>query len=420
MQLGSTPDPDQSCSANSTLVQDTTASDSPSYAVPAGGGVITKWSYLAKASPGARRLKLLRPTTTSGQYVVAGQSELVTPRPNELNTFGARVPVAGGELLGIFTETGDGCRASGPSGNVIRGGSGDPPPGSTFSAGSLFASSTLLDVSAVLEADADGDGYGDETQDGCPTDRTVYATPCSADVEVTMTAGPSGVRLGETVSYTIDVRNHGPTAAHDLVVTDELPARAPLVSAPKNCTGFRTLTCTMGALAPGASAPTMTIVIRAPDAGELSNTVTAASPTLDPAAGNNSATASLVVAPPVFSGVSVGGGGARVVRNRVPVRVACPIAARTCAGELSLVTTRRVRLTRRGRARVVTLGGAPIVLAGGQRRTLQVPLTGGGRTAVARLARVAATATALTVDAFGQVASRRANVTVLQARRSRR
>jgi uncharacterized repeat protein (TIGR01451 family) len=415
-QIGATPTPDQSCSANTTVVQDQTASGSPSYTVPAGGGVITSWSYLAKANPGQRRLKIMQPTATSGQYVVRGESSIESPTPNQLNTFSTRIQVSGGDLLGVYTDTGDGCRAAAPSGNTVRGGSGDPAVGSGFSGSSLFASSTIIDVAATVEADADGDGYGDETQDGCPGDPSVFATPCSADLEVTMTAGPAAVRLGNAVAYTINVRNIGPTTAHDLAVTDVLPARAPLVSAPAGCTGFGTLTCKIDDLAPGAAAAAITIVIRAPEPGSLENTATATSSTFDPATENNTGTASVLVGPPVFAGVTVGGGKARVKRDRVPIRASCPISARTCKGKLSVATAKRIRLTAKGRARRVTLGSAEVSLAGGQRKTLQVPLSSKGKRAMRRFQRLGATATCSAADAFAQDVTRLRTITVLAAR----
>jgi hypothetical protein len=49
-----------------------------------------------------------------------------------------------------------------------------------------------VDVGAVLEPDADGDGFGDETQDACPSDASTQG-PCPPAVdspETTITNGP--------------------------------------------------------------------------------------------------------------------------------------------------------------------------------------------------------------------------------------
>lgn len=54
---------------------------------------------------------------------------------------------------------------------------GDPAPGETRGAVGAPEPETLVNVSAVLEADTDGDGFGDETQDQCPTDPSTQG-PC--------------------------------------------------------------------------------------------------------------------------------------------------------------------------------------------------------------------------------------------------
>jgi hypothetical protein len=49
-----------------------------------------------------------------------------------------------------------------------------------------------MDLSAQLEADADGDGYGDETQDECPTDASTHgACPDTTAPDTTITSGPT-------------------------------------------------------------------------------------------------------------------------------------------------------------------------------------------------------------------------------------
>ena len=56
------------------------------------------------------------------------------------------------------------------------------------------------------------------------------------------------------------------------------------------------MTCDLGALANGASA-TVTIVVRPGSAGQLSNTATVSSTTVDPVAANDSSTVSTTVSP---------------------------------------------------------------------------------------------------------------------------
>jgi uncharacterized repeat protein (TIGR01451 family) len=419
-QLGASTSADQPCSANSTVVQDVTATGSPSYQVPPGAGVVTKWSFNAKATPGARKLKLLAPTAASGTYRVAGESALETGTPNQVNTFNTRIPVAGGELLGFFTTTGDGCRSSAASGNTVRGGAGDPAAGTSFSATSLFASSTLLEVTATVEPDGDGDGYGDETQDGCPTEPTVFLTACEADLEVSLTADPLALRLGDPIAYTVNVRNNGPTTARGVVVALALPLNAPLVSATEGCTGFGTIRCDAGDIVAGASSPAYRIVARAPDPGEVSTTATATTTTRDPNPANDSATAVVSVTPPRFGGARLARRPVRVKRGQVGIRVSCPIAARSCTGTLDLVTASRVRTKPRARPRKLPLGTVNVTLKGGQAKILKVSLSRTAARYLARVGKVRATASAVTADAFSQGAIRSVPITVLAELPARR
>ena len=57
--------------------------------------------------------------------------------------------------------------------------SDDPPLGTTIAYET--GSGELFDLSAQLEPDADRDGFGDDTQDGCPRD-AVTQGPCRAAV----------------------------------------------------------------------------------------------------------------------------------------------------------------------------------------------------------------------------------------------
>jgi hypothetical protein len=74
-----------------------------------------------------------------------------------------------------------------------------------------FNGSTLL-VTGVIEPDADGDLYGDESQDACPNEASLHVAPCHADIALTMT-GPAFAVLDRDTPYAVTVVNHGPSAA---------------------------------------------------------------------------------------------------------------------------------------------------------------------------------------------------------------
>jgi hypothetical protein len=86
----------------------------------------------------------------------------------------ARVPVQGGERLGFYFTGAAGqdhfC-AGFSSGRTFFELVGDQQPGTTafYRSGAHFR----FPVSALVEADSDGDGFGDESQDGCPANAAV-------------------------------------------------------------------------------------------------------------------------------------------------------------------------------------------------------------------------------------------------------
>ncbi len=156
------------CPADFTWAQDSTAVGSPTYVVPAGGGVITSWSHDRGPALGTAqlRLKVFRKTAPN-TYLVVGQSNFETLAAAGVNTFATRVEVAGGDILGFRLTAGPtSCRRSGSSGDLaVASGPAqpDPPIGGSVSFGTVGA--FLLNLAATVEPDCDSDGFGDETQD---------------------------------------------------------------------------------------------------------------------------------------------------------------------------------------------------------------------------------------------------------------
>ena len=177
------------CPADFTWAQDSTAVGSPTYAVPAGGGVITSWSHdrgpaLATAQ---LRLKVFRKTASS-TFLTVGQSDFETLAAPGVNTFATRVEVKGGDILGFrFTAAAISCRRSGVTGDLAMAsgpGQPDPPPGTSVPLGTVGA--FLLNLAATVEPDCDHDGLGDQTQDtntsSCQTgQRAAALAKCKAN-----------------------------------------------------------------------------------------------------------------------------------------------------------------------------------------------------------------------------------------------
>jgi hypothetical protein len=145
----------------------------PSYTVPAGGGVITSWSHEAGPDAGQTlKLKIYRPTANPNEHSVVGQSPFETITASALNSFSTRIPVQAGDLLAYTRgpNTIMSCLfVTASAGDAVQ----DAPGADTADAAttSFSAPSTQLriNIAAVLEPDADGDGYGDESQDHCPS-----------------------------------------------------------------------------------------------------------------------------------------------------------------------------------------------------------------------------------------------------------
>ncbi|MFT4586914.1 MAG: putative repeat protein (TIGR01451 family), partial [Limisphaerales bacterium] len=121
------------------------------------------------------------------------------------------------------------------------------------------------------------------------------------DISVWLTAVPSSVRAGETITYTATVQNTGPSGATGVMLMDMLPANTAFVSASASQGSVMhdagspgTVTANLGALAGGGTA-TVTINITSSVTGTLMNTVSVARGEADSFAPNNTASASVLI-----------------------------------------------------------------------------------------------------------------------------
>jgi len=170
-------------------------------------------------------------------------------------------------------------------------------------------STALLNTATV--ASATPDPTPDNNTSSAPTQ-----VAGSADLSIVKT-GPATVAAGTAVTYAISVSNAGPDDAVSLVMVDTLPAGVTFVSATGSgwtCTntGNVSVTCTRALLANGATAPRISLVVRAPaTAGPMVNHATVASSTTDPTPSNNASAAPVVVlaTPPGGGGGGSGGSG---------------------------------------------------------------------------------------------------------------
>lgn len=174
--VGSTFPPSTTCAGIVTVVETGPAAGGQSYVVPH-AGVITSFTFWAAASAPQLEFKAFR-FAGGTSYTALGSTPATTPAANTISRFPARIPVAAGDILGETILSNGPCA---DLGGTVAYFNGDAPAQST--APYNTNGNGTYDLSAGVEADADHDGYGDETQDGCPSQATTQG-PCDLTAPV--------------------------------------------------------------------------------------------------------------------------------------------------------------------------------------------------------------------------------------------
>jgi RTX calcium-binding nonapeptide repeat (4 copies) len=170
------------CGSGAYLIQSAT-DDPPRYAVPTGPyGVITSWrfqGYSAGAGPGTGRLFVWRPTAAPNRFIYVDSTSPEIFVGGMVRTFATRLPVQVGDILGMVAPEPCLLGLPGqPAGDEVRFflSPTEPAKGSTQTTTGLLPAERIL-IAANVEPDSDRDGFGDETQDQCPTDASTQG-PC--------------------------------------------------------------------------------------------------------------------------------------------------------------------------------------------------------------------------------------------------
>ena len=210
------------CNSGSFIVQTSVASG-PDYRIPPGGGVITRWSARSWPSGGPDQVLqlVLAGSDVGGDGVTFDAFSDFEHLPATGTvlpyTFQTRIPVSGGQRLGLFAQTGPftwtcaiGFGTNGPSDRNIWG----DAPQVTIGAPPIVAShgqflQERVPVEVMLEPDADHDGYGDESQDQCPTDATTHG-PCPVP-DTAITTGPKPKSKRRTATFAFESPTEGAT-----------------------------------------------------------------------------------------------------------------------------------------------------------------------------------------------------------------
>jgi hypothetical protein len=175
------------CQANSTSFDGTLVqlSAGPDALLPISvptAGVLTSWKInLGSISSPPVVLKILEPGGFPNDWHVVAEGPVATLVPGQ-NSFESRFKVDTGYRLGLYAPNGQTpfCGTAFAQ-DVIGRSVGDAKVDSTHTF--AMEDQAQLPVSARIEPDADGDGYGDETQDQCPQSASTQAACPTLDLD---------------------------------------------------------------------------------------------------------------------------------------------------------------------------------------------------------------------------------------------
>ena len=208
--------PPMGCSTGPSDFAQVAVSSGNSYVVPplspASAQVVTSWSHNATAGAGQTlKMKVWR-QLASIVYTVVGHDGPRNLTGGALNTFQTSIPVQPGDVLGINSQNAatvpNACLFSAPGDPGPLGNFGDTADGAESPLGTNIPN-FRVNATALLEADCDNDGLGDETQDallsGCGPGGQDVAPPTCKGQRLSMvgTAGPdqiAGTAVADAIS----------------------------------------------------------------------------------------------------------------------------------------------------------------------------------------------------------------------------
>jgi hypothetical protein len=191
----------ESCGTDTSICTESFRSvpNPPSFGDATSDGVITAWAVRenGSGSPEYVALRVLRFSAATTALGVATAAPAVFPAVtgDRTVTFSTRLPIAAGDRIGFDHST---ALHTCLKGNMFGQARWNPPLADGEQADErgtgLAGGACETPVQAAVEPDVDHDGYGDETQDQCPTDASVQG-PCpvtSAPAATVATATATG------------------------------------------------------------------------------------------------------------------------------------------------------------------------------------------------------------------------------------
>jgi uncharacterized repeat protein (TIGR01451 family) len=310
-------------------------------------GVVVRWRVKSASTASGVKLRAVRPSG-AGTYVSAGAGDPQTLQIGT-NVFPARVPVKTGDVIAMDGSSSARVFASPvPTAAYYF----QPLGAGSFAQTPQKQTSRELLLSADIERDADGDGYGDETQDLCPTDET-RQTACLSNLSVSVVPTPAPITVGRPLTFTIKVSNDGPSTAQDVGLSVALPFSATPLQARAGrgyCRGAYTIGCRLGQIARGDSG-TVVVVVRPEVVGTVVVTASATTPTAQTETGDDDFTSDVTILP-----VSLRMLDLRLSRTEIPV--GGRMAIKWFMTDIAAVKVALERISHRGRA--VPAGSFPV------------------------------------------------------------
>jgi Domain of unknown function DUF11 len=322
------------CTAFTTL-----SSNGAPVAVAPFDGVIVRWRVKAGATASGVALRTIRSAGT-GSYTGVAASD-PQPVPPGTSTFDTRIPVKSGDIIGADAGANAMLFATSTTTDVQI----FSPQLNTFAHPPSRQPNRELLVNADIEHDADGDGYGDETQDLCPTDPSRH-TACLSNLSVDVHPDPAPLTVGRTLTYTIKVANAGPSTAQDVGLVVNLPFSATPMQARTgrgSCSGAFTFTCQLGPIDANAQG-TVVLSVRPEVVGTLVLTARTATSTAETTTDDNGFTSDVTVLPPTLRLLD-----ARL--SRTVISVGGRTSIRWYETDAATVNVKVQQITRRGHIR---------------------------------------------------------------------
>ena len=159
------------------------------------------------------------------------------------------------------------------------------------------------------DAAADSHAGGDAMADAL-ADAIADAPPSGAELSIALTSAPDPVAASSTLTYTIDVTNHGALDAEGVTVTQRLPSgnvqyqSAIGIGWACNAAG-QIVTCTRGTLLVGAAPSIAVKLTTPPTGGTITTSATVAADTADPDVNDNDASDSATVLTPADLAIAI-------------------------------------------------------------------------------------------------------------------